>query len=150
MRGSGSVADTAEPAVFAGEWARERAGRAAEGASGGGGRTAPVDPEARARRQAERLALMTAGMADLSLWLTDVVRTGTVQARRQPWGWWDAAAARLVDAARHVGHADIMREGIDGAVGFDASSPPLHGHDPAFWRARHAEIERAARAAGAP
>ncbi len=71
--------------------------------------------------------------------------------------WWqeevpllNVMAARLVDAARHVGHADIMREGIDGAVGFDASSPPLHGHDPAFWRARHAEIERAARAAGAP
>jgi hypothetical protein len=39
--------------------------------------------------------------------------------------WWDeevllfnVMAARLVDAVRHAGHADIIRESIDGAVGF--------------------------------
>jgi hypothetical protein len=41
---------------------------------------------------------MTAGITDFSLWLADLVRGGLVQARRQPWGWWDSAAARLVDA----------------------------------------------------
>ncbi|QIG45016.1 SWIM zinc finger family protein [Nocardioides anomalus] len=70
--------------------------------------TKPVDPEARARRQAERFALMSAGIGDFSLWLADLVRSGTVQARRQPWGWWDSAAARLVDA-QLPGLADRVR-----------------------------------------
>jgi hypothetical protein len=51
---------------------------------------------------------MTAGIADFSLWLADVVRGGTVQARRQPWSWWDTAAARLVDA-QLPGLADRVR-----------------------------------------
>ena len=66
--------------------------------------------------------------------------------------WWqeevplfNVMAARLVDSVRHAGHADILREALDGAVGVDANSPPQHGHDSAFWEARHAEIERAAR-----
>jgi SWIM zinc finger len=94
VRGNGSVADAERPADFAAEWAKERSERADRPARA----STPPDPEARARRQAERQALMTAGMADFSLWLADVVRGGTVQARRQPWGWWDTAAARLVDA----------------------------------------------------
>ena len=91
VRGHGSVADAERPADFAGEWAEQRVERPAR-------TKAPVDPEARAKRQAERFATMSAGIEDLALWLADLVRTGTVQARRQPWGWWDAAAARLVDA----------------------------------------------------
>jgi hypothetical protein len=94
VQGKGSVADAERPAEFAADWAEQRAARSERPARA---RT-PADPEARAKRQAERYAVMTAGIADLSLWLGDVVRGGTVQARRQPWGWWDAAAARLVDA----------------------------------------------------
>ena len=94
VRGSGSVADAERPADFAAEWASDRATRAERPARS----TAPADPEARARRQVERQALMTTGISDFSLWLSDLVRGGTVQARRQPYAWWDAAAARLVDA----------------------------------------------------
>ncbi len=54
---------------------------------------------------------------------------------------------RLSDATRHAGHADILREGLDGAVGVDAGSVPLHGRDNAFWDARRAAIERVAQAA---
>lgn len=94
VQGNGSVADVDEPAGFAEEWARQREERATRPE-----RTATVaDPLARAKRQAERLSLMSAGMTDFSLWLADLVRGGTVQARRQPWTWWDSAAARLVDA----------------------------------------------------
>ena len=57
--------------------------------------------------------------------------------------WWqeevplfNVMVHRLSDATRHAGHADILREEIDGAVGVDANSPPLHGHDRAFWAAR--------------
>jgi hypothetical protein len=94
VQGDGSVADAERPADFAGEWAQQRAERAERPARA----ATPADPEARAKRQAERFALMSAGIADFSLWLSDVVRGGTVQARRQPWAWWDTAAARLVDA----------------------------------------------------
>ena len=52
---------------------------------------------------------------------------------------------RLSDCTRHAGHADILRESLDGAVGVDAKSAPLHGRDGAFWEARRAEIERVAR-----
>ena len=54
---------------------------------------------------------------------------------------------RLSDATRHAGHADILREQLDGAVGVDPSTTPLHGRDGVFWEARRARIEQAARAA---
>jgi hypothetical protein len=53
----------------------------------------------------------------------------------------------LSDVTRHAGHADILREQLDGAVGLLADSPAGHGHDSAFWEARYARIEQAARAA---
>jgi Protein of unknown function (DUF664) len=53
----------------------------------------------------------------------------------------------LSDTTRHAGHADILREGLDGAVGDNTGSPPRHGQDPAFWEAQRTMIERAARAA---
>jgi hypothetical protein len=53
----------------------------------------------------------------------------------------------LSDTTRHAGHADILREQLDGAVGMNAESAALEGHDSAFWEARRATIEQAARAA---
>jgi hypothetical protein len=50
----------------------------------------------------------------------------------------------LSDTTRH---ADILREQLDGTVGMTAKSAALHGHDSAFWKARRAMIEQAARAA---
>ena len=71
--------------------------------------------------------------------------------------WWDETVPlfnvmvhRLSDATRHAGHADILREGIDGAVGVDADTPPLHGRDRDYWKARRAEVERIVRAAAPP
>ena len=68
--------------------------------------------------------------------------------------WWDeevplfnVMAARLVDAVRHAGHADILRESLDGAVGVDAGGLPLHGRDDSYWEARRVLIDNAARAA---
>lgn len=68
--------------------------------------------------------------------------------------WWaeevsllNVMTARLVDAVRHAGHADILRELLDGAVGVDAEGPPLHGRDRAWWDAHRTEVEQAARAA---
>ncbi|MFL6022382.1 MAG: SWIM zinc finger family protein [Marmoricola sp.] len=95
-RSDGAIADAAEGADFAREWARSRAERAAQASAPRA--TKPVDPQARAKRLEDRLARMDAGIEDFSLWLTDLVRAGAVDARQRPFSWWDAAAARLVDA----------------------------------------------------
>jgi hypothetical protein len=69
--------------------------------------------------------------------------------------WWprpdvklfDILVHMLAETSRHAGHADILREELDGAVGTDAESMALQEHDAAFWEERRARIERAARAA---
>ncbi|EWT00678.1 hypothetical protein N865_21255 [Intrasporangium oryzae NRRL B-24470] len=107
--GSGAVADVDEAAGFAQEWAQERAARAETRTTSraAGARSAP-DPEAQARRLAERIALMSAGMDDFARWLGDLARSGTASARQQPYSWWDSTAARLVDA-QLPGLADQVR-----------------------------------------
>ena len=68
--------------------------------------------------------------------------------------WWgeevplfNVMVHRLSDSTRHAGHADILREGLDGAVGVDADTLPLHGRDSSFWEARRVELERIAQSA---
>ncbi len=106
-------------------------------------------------------------------WATeDESRDGTVDLYRRVWDhadatitalaidaagyvpWWgedvrlfNVMVHRLSDATRHAGHADVLREQLDGAVGVDPSTAPLHGRDRAFWKARCARIEQAATAA---
>lgn len=53
----------------------------------------------------------------------------------------------LTETSRHAGHADILREQLDGSVGTDAEGAALHGRDAAFWESHRATVERAARAA---
>ena len=53
----------------------------------------------------------------------------------------------LTETSRHAGHADILREQLDGSTGTaDYRKDP---RDAAFWEARRAKVERAARAADA-
>jgi hypothetical protein len=53
----------------------------------------------------------------------------------------------LTETNRHAGHADILREHLDGAVGTEAANTLLQAFDSAFWTDRSAMIEQAARAA---
>lgn len=53
----------------------------------------------------------------------------------------------LTETSRHAGHADILREQLDGTVEMDAEAMAKRGRDATFWQARRAEIERAAKAA---
>lgn len=69
--------------------------------------------------------------------------------------WWDEKVPLfnvmlhcLSDTTRHAGHADILREGLDGAVGMEAGVRARHGRDEPFWTERRQMIEQAARAAG--
>jgi hypothetical protein len=68
-----------------------------------------ADPEARARRQAEREATMSSGIDELERWLGDLVRQGLAAARRQPYAFWDEMASRLVDS-QMPGLAERVRE----------------------------------------
>lgn len=52
-------------------------------------------------------------------------------------------AHQLVETARHAGHADILREQLDGAVGDDVAPPA----DELLWRSQRVRIEAAAREA---
>jgi hypothetical protein len=68
--------------------------------------------------------------------------------------WWPEPDVKLFNVMihilnetnRHAGHADILREQLDGTTGLASGHDQ---HDAASWEARRAEIEQAARAAGA-
>lgn len=53
-----------------------------------------------------------------------------------------------VETARHAGHADILRELVDGATGQRPGDPNVTGRTAEEWAAHRARIEDAARAAG--
>ncbi|WP_291057699.1 DinB family protein [Herbiconiux sp.] len=56
-------------------------------------------------------------------------------------------AHMVAETARHAGHADILRELIDGAVGNGAGDPNIADRGDSGWAAHHARVEAAARAA---
>lgn len=64
---------------------------------------------ARERSAATREARVAAGVEDLGRWLRDLVRQGLAEAQRHPHAFWDAAAARMVDA-QAPGLARLLRE----------------------------------------
>ncbi|MFI9392200.1 DinB family protein [Streptomyces bauhiniae] len=53
----------------------------------------------------------------------------------------------LADTQRHAGHADILRELMDGATGMDRGNAGMPSDDPAWWAGHRARVERAAREA---
>lgn len=57
----------------------------------------------------------------------------------------------IAETERHAGHADIVRETIDGAAGIRKGRSNLPDEDTAWWTAYRAQVEAAAReAAGLP
>lgn len=55
----------------------------------------------------------------------------------------------IEETAHHCGHADIVRELIDGAAGLRSDRSNLPSDDRAWWESYHAKVERAARYAAA-
>ncbi|MFF0051310.1 DinB family protein [Streptomyces sp. NPDC005498] len=53
----------------------------------------------------------------------------------------------IADSQRHAGHADIVRELIDGAVGMSKGSDNVPPGDQAWWENRRSRLESAAREA---
>ena len=50
----------------------------------------------------------------------------------------------IAETNRHAGHADILRELIDGAVGLHADNSNLPSSDPAWWQAYRDRLEEVA------
>jgi hypothetical protein len=71
--------------------------------------------------------------------------------------WWPRPSVKLfnilvhvlTETNRHAGHADILREQLDGKTGAAAGDSDPQEHDTAHWEQKRAEIERAAQAAAA-
>jgi len=73
--------------------------------------------------------------------------------------WWQGSRAEvtlhrvlvhvIAETDRHVGHADIVRELIDGAAGLRAGGDNLPEVDQAWWESYRNRLETAAKAAGA-
>src|SRR5215470_17577820 len=99
------------------EWAAARARRAARKPV-----EEIVDPEAQARRVAEREARIAAGLDELERWLGDLVRNGLAGLDAKPYAFWDAPGARLVDA-QAPGLARRVR-GLYGAVSIALGGNP--------------------------
>jgi hypothetical protein len=51
------------------------------------------------------------------------------------------------ETSRHAGHADLVRELIDGALGLTAARPNLPPGDQPWWQSHHDRVEHAARQA---
>ena len=107
-------------------------------------------PAAESRHAVIDLYLRSAEHADVTLEMLDLDTRGEVP-------WWPAdrrhptlhqiAVHLLVDVARHAGHADILREQIDGSVGYVPGNLNLPDRDAASWEAHRSRVEAAAREA---
>ncbi|MFD9304647.1 DinB family protein [Streptomyces sp. NPDC060048] len=53
----------------------------------------------------------------------------------------------IADTHRHAGHADILRELVDGAVGMNEGNDSMGPGDPAWWEDYRSRLERVAREA---
>ncbi|GHE68497.1 hypothetical protein GCM10014715_22740 [Streptomyces spiralis] len=111
------------------------------------------------------------------MWATaDESRTDVVEFYRRAWAhadatiealaldtigtvpWWPSgrdqvtlhhAVVRVIaDTHRHAGHADIVRELTDGAVGMNENSHGMARGDAAWWESHRSRLERVAREAG--
>ena len=53
----------------------------------------------------------------------------------------------MAETSRHAGHADVLREQLDGSVGTGSEDAAIQRFDDAFWVDHRAAVEHAARAA---
>ena len=113
---------TGTPPDWVAEWIASRSARAAKRAEreareaepdGEGAPTDPAQAEKAAKqaaaRAAERDRRVAAGVAELGLWLRDLIRQGLSTAATRPASSWETMAARLVDA-QAPGAARLVRQ----------------------------------------
>ena len=110
--GSSALFAPGEPPPWVAEWLAERRERTERRATrADASASAPPDVAAQARRAEARTAKVDAGMAELALWLRDLVRAGLAAAPSRPASYWDGMAARLVDAQAPGAGRQVRRLG---------------------------------------
>ncbi|MEU4998045.1 DinB family protein [Streptomyces sp. NPDC021622] len=130
-------------------------------------------------RPGEQLPWLDEGAeANADMWATaDESRKSIVELYRRAWAhadatldalpldtvgrvpWWPSgkgevtlhhAVVRVIaDTHRHAGHADIVRELIDGAVGMNKGNDSMPSGDSAWWENHRSRLEQTAREADA-
>jgi uncharacterized damage-inducible protein DinB len=103
------------------------------------------------REAVVEFARYSAAHADATVAALDLTAPGFVP-------WWGAGRQEVtlheilvhlcVETARHAGHADVVRELIDGRLGNGPGDLNVPERDDAGWRAHHDRVESAAREAG--
>lgn len=88
----------ASPPEWVVDWQTRREARAKQRANKEQSLPKPKDEKTAARRKQQRLDRITDGIAQLELWLQDLVRNGLGQVVHQGPKLWEQQAARLVDA----------------------------------------------------
>ena len=87
------------PPSWVAEWLEGRAGRAEKKAERATEAIAkPPDPKAAGKRSAARDKKVRAGLEELALWTSDLVRSGIAGVQSKGYAYWEGMAARLVDA----------------------------------------------------
>ncbi len=98
------------PPSWVKEWLESRQNRTEKKAEKAAEAAAkPPDPEAQAKRFAARDKKVRAGLEELALWSSDLIRTGIAGAQSKGYNHWETMAARLIDA-QAPGLARAIRE----------------------------------------
>ena len=92
-----AFADTAAPG-WVSEWLDGRDQRTGKKEQKAKEASKSPDPEAQAKRIAQREKKIHSGLDELSLWLGDMLRQGLAWAHNQSYSYWNDMAARMVDA----------------------------------------------------
>ncbi len=85
---------SADKPSWVGDWEKARAHKVAKASA----EPKPVDAAAQAKRAQAREQKVAGGLAELEMWLRDVMRSGVASLPAQPYGFWDKIAARMTDA----------------------------------------------------
>jgi Protein of unknown function (DUF664) len=72
-----------------------------------------------------------------------------VAGRAQPVTLHHGLVRVIAETSQHAGHADIIRESVDGMAGLAVDRPNLPSDQQAWWDAYRARVEAAAREAAA-
>lgn len=116
----GAFAEQVHPEWLA-EWLTKRAATAEKKEARAAAPEKATDPEAQAKRAEQRMARVQKGIDALDLWMADLTRNGLATVEAQPESFWEAQAARLVDAQAPALASRVRRLG--NRVGGDGDWP---------------------------
>lgn len=98
-----------EPPAWVAEWVAKRQAKAEQRTKKEENQDKTPDLAAQARRAEQRSKKVEKGIAELQQWMFDICRQGLATVQTKPYAFWEAQAARLVDA-QATGLARMVRQ----------------------------------------